>query len=511
MLRWPPQKGVAAMSIRRRLGGLTVALALAFSSAPVGASGLADRVEELVLDNGMRFLFVKRGEAPVFHGMIRFNVGGVDEVPGITGLAHLFEHMAFKGTPVIGTTDYDGEQKVLEAIDEVARAHSRELGKWGRGDEKRLEVLATQLEALQKLHKKYVKKDEFTQIYNTAGGKGLNATTSKDFTTYFLSLPENKLELWMLMESERLANPVMREFYLERDVVREERKMRTENSPGGALYEAFVTTAITAHPQRLPTVGWDSDIRTVTKEQAHRFYDAYYSPRNSVAALVGNFDMETAKAMARRYFGRLENKGAIRQVTTKEPAQKGVRRVSVAYDAEPDMIVGWHKPTLPHPDQYVFDVLEDLLVTGRSSRLIKRLVKGRKAGGVWAYQVPGERFDNLFCISATPLAGHTLEEMEQEIEAELDDLRENLVPARELEKVLNMVEARHIWSLKSNQGMASQLTRYQLLTGDWRGLEAYVQELRKVTPERIREVVRQYLSPEGRTIAHLVRREGKGD
>lgn len=501
------------MTTRRRLGGLhgALALALMLTSGPLEAAGLAERVEELVLDNGMRFLFVKRGEAPVFQGMIRFNVGGVDEVPGITGLAHLFEHMAFKGTPVIGTTDFSGEQKVLEAIDEVAREHSSELGKWGRGDPKRLEVLATQLEALQKLHKKYVKKDEFTQIYNTAGGKGLNATTSKDFTTYFLSLPENKLELWMLMESERLANPVMREFYLERDVVREERKMRTENSPGGALYEAFVTTAITAHPQRLPTVGWDSDIRTVTKEHAQRFYDAYYSPKNSVAALVGNFDLAKAKAMAKRYFGRLVNKGEVRQVTTQEPPQKGERRTFVDYDAEPDMIVGWHKPTLPHPDQYVFDVLEDLLVTGRSSRLFKRLVKARKAGGVWAYQVPGERFDNLFCISATPLGGHSLEEMETEIEAELDRLREELVPAKELEKVLNMVEARHVWSLKSNQGLASQLTRYQLLTGDWRDLEAYVDELRKVTPERIREIVRKYLRPEVRTVAHLVRSEGKGD
>jgi predicted Zn-dependent peptidase len=479
------------MTNRRRLGGLRGALALALLTL-------------LVLENGMRFLFVQRGDAPVFHGMIRFNVGGVDEVPGITGLAHLFEHMAFKGTPVIGTKDFEAEQKVLTEIDEVAREHSRELGKWRRGDPERLEELGSRLKELQKKHKELVTKDEFTQIYNTAGGKGLNATTSKDFTTYFLSLPENKLELWMLMESERLVN-------LERDVVREERKMRTENSPGGALYEAFINTAIIAHPQRLPTVGWDSDIRTVTKEQAQRFYDAYYSPRNSVAALVGNFDLEKAKAMAKRYFGRLVNKGEIRQVTTQEPPQKGVRRTFVTYDAEPDMIVGWHKPTLPHEDQYVFDVLEHLLITGRSSRLFKRLVKARKAGGVWAYQVPGERFDNLFCISATPLAGHTLEEMEQEVEAELDDLREQLVPAKELEKVLNMVEAQHIWSLKSNRGLASELTRYQLLTGEWRDLEGYVDELRKVTPERIREVVRKYLRPEGRTIAHLVRSEGKGD
>lgn len=465
--------------------------------------GLEERVEELVLDNGLRFLLVKRGAAPVFHGLIRFNVGGVDEVPGITGLAHLFEHMAFKGTTRIGTKDYEGEKLVLEEIDRVATAHSRELGKWDKADPKKLEMLSVQLKALQELHKKYVVKDEFTSYYNNEGGKGLNATTSKDFTTYFVSLPENKLELWFLLESERLVNPVMREFYLERDVVREERKMRIENRPGGKLYEQFVTTALTAHPYRYPTVGWDSDIRTVTKKQARSFYDAYYSPKNAIVALVGNFDVARAKVLAKKYFGRLVNRGEIRQVSTKEPPQTGQRRNEVFFDAQPDMIAGWHKPTIPHPDAYVFDVIEDLLGTGRSARLYKRLVKTKKALGAWTYQVPGDRYDNLFCISVAPQGEHTLAEMEAETYAELEVLKQELVPREELQKVINMVEARHVWSLKSNGGMAQALTRYHLLTGDWRNLEGYLERLREVTPERVREVARKYFLATNRTVVEL--------
>lgn len=485
---------------------LSLALALAAlgpSAVAAGSIRLEERVEELILDNGLRFLFVKRGEAPVLHGLLRFNVGGVDEVPGITGLAHLFEHMAFKGTTAIGTEDPAGERVVLEEIDRVAAEYSAELGKWGKADQKRLEVYRTQLEALQKLHKKYVKKDEFTSLYTNEGGAGLNATTSKDFTTYFISLPANKLELWFLMESERLLNPVLREFYLERDVVREERKMRIENDPGGKLYEQFVVTAMAAHPYRFPTVGWDSDIRTVTKEAARKFFDAYYSPRNGVAAVVGNFDVAKAKQLARKYFGRLVNKAEVRPITTREPAQAGERRTEVFFDAQPDMIVGWHKPTLPNPDAYVFDVIEHLLATGRTSRLYKRLVKTRKAGGVWTYQVPGERYDNLFCVSATPLADHSLAEMETEVEAELERLKTEPVPERELRKVLNMVEARFTWSLKQNGGLAQALTRFQLLTGNWRGLETYLEELGKVTPARVQEVAARYFLPTNRTAAWL--------
>jgi predicted Zn-dependent peptidase len=279
--------------------------------------------------------------------------------------------------------------------------------------------------------------------------------------------------------------------------------MRIENVPGGKLYEQFVITALAAHPYRFPTVGWDSDIRTVTKRQAREFYDAYYSPRNAVVALVGNYDIEQAKKMARRYFGRLKNKGEIRQVTTKEPVQTGERRNEVFFDAQPDMMIGWHKPTLPHPDSYVFDVLEDLLARGRSSRLFKRLVKTKKAAGAWSYQVPGDRYDNVFCISVAPQGEYTLAQMQEETYAELELLKNELVDSRELEKIIKMIEARHVWSLKSNSGMAQALTRFQLLTGDWRFLDGYLKELRKVTPERIRDVARRYFLPTNRTVVEL--------
>ncbi len=497
------------MANRRRSALLAAlgALLLVPGARPGSAlEGLAGRVEEMVLENGMRFLFVPRGDAPVFHGLIRFHVGGVDEVPGITGLAHLFEHMAFKGTPVIGTKDHQGEKLVLEEIDRRARDLSAEEAKGILADERRVEVMKAQLKALQELHKKYVVKDEFTMVYTQNGGDSLNATTSKDFTTYFLSLPANKLELWMLMESERLLNPVMREFYSERDVVQEERRMRTDDDPGGKLYEQFVATAFSAHPYRFPTVGWSSDIKTVTMKEAQEFYDAYYSPRNSVAALVGRFDVAAAKRWAKRYFGRLSNKGTIQRPRTQEPEQVGERRVTVAFDANPDMMVGWHKPTLPHPDAYVFEVLEKLLAEGRTSRLYRRLVETRKAQGVWSYTVPGTRYPNVFVISATPLAGHTLEAMEAGIEEELAVLRRDLVDPAEIAKVVRQTEAEFLWSLDSNQGMADVLTRFQLLTGSWKSVIEYLDELGKVTPERVRAAVQKYLRPEARTVGWLVKK-----
>lgn len=493
------------------LAGWLLTLALPTPGLAGGAmEGLEGRVEELVLANGMRFLFVARGDAPVFHGMIRFEVGGVDEVPGITGLAHLFEHMAFKGTTRINTKDYEGEKLVLDEIDRVASARSRELAKWDKADKKKLEVLETQQKALEALHKKYVNGEEFTSIYTNEGGDALNATTSKDVTTYFVSLPANRLELWMLMESERLMNPVLREFYVEREVVREERRMRTDNAPAGKLYEEFVAAAYRAHPYKYPTVGWDSDIATVTMQEARAFYDAYYSPKNAVAALVGRFDIPAAKAMVQKYFGRLVNKGEIRRPSTREPPQAGERRIEVEFDASPEMLMGWHKPTIPDPDDYVFDVLGELLGTGRTARLYTRLVKTSKAQEVGVYQAPGSRYPNLFCVGVTPMEGTSRQEVETEVAAALAEIAEKGVSKAELEKVRTQVEAGFLKQLKENEGLADALTRYQIIAGDWRYMVRYLGELEKVTSERIQAVVRKYLNPHQRTVAWLTSKKKEG-
>lgn len=464
---------------------------------------LQDRVREIQLDNGLKVLLVPRGQAPVFSGLIKFNVGGVDEVPGITGLAHLFEHMAFKGTTVIGTKNYAGEKEVLDAIDEVATAYSKELGKWDKADAEVLKKLKAELDVLQRLHKRYAKKDEFTSIYNKHGASGMNATTSKDYTTYFVNLPANRLELWMLLESERLIHPVMREFYLERDVVREERKMRTENSPTGKLYEQFVAAGFSAHPYRFPTVGWDADIRTVTRSQAQDFYDRFYSPKNAVVALVGRFDMQAAEALVRKYFGRWKNKAEIRRPTTQEPPQVGERRVEIFMDSKPHMFLGWHQPVLPHPDAYALEVLGGVLAGSRTTRLYRRLVETKKAQAVGVYTVPGERYPNLFTLSVAPLAGQTLESLDQEIEAELAAVQTELLPEREVQKVVNQLESDLVWAMASNQGLAQFLTRMHLLTGDWKFGDTYLEEIRKVTPERIREAAKKVFRKENKTVALL--------
>ena len=244
------------------------------------SQNIEDKVVEYKLDNGMKFLLMKRQKAPVFTGYLMFKVGGVDENVGNTGLAHLIEHMAFKGTDNIGTEDYEKEKHIIKKINAVGSELSLETAKGRMSDSIKIKELESRLKKLQVMHKQFVKNNEFFNLYESNGGVGMNAGTGNDFTMYYVSLPSNKLELWMLMESERIRNPVFREFYMERDVVKEERRLSTENKPFGKLYEEFLAASFIAHPYGNPVIGWMSDISTLTCEEAKRFYKQYYSPSN---------------------------------------------------------------------------------------------------------------------------------------------------------------------------------------------------------------------------------------
>jgi len=491
-----------------------VVLAVAVVSAPpVLAQALEGKVSRITLDNGMRFLLVKRGVAPVFAANLRFKVGSADDPGGETGLAHLFEHLAFKGTSTIGTRDAKKEAGILDATDQAVMRLLAELDKGDRADAARLKTLREEIASLQKGLQELTVKDELSQILTANGATGLNASTSSDLTSYVVALPSNRLELWCALESARLRDPVLREFYSERDVVMEERRMRIDNQPQGKLYEQLLLTAFQAHPYRSPTVGFPSDLEHLTRPSAMEFRRRHYVPGNAVGALVGDIDPAAAERLIRRYFGGLPGGTAAPGPATVETPQTGLRRITVEYDAEPELMLAFHKDVWPSPDDPVFQVIDSLLTSGRTSRLFRRLVlETQVAADVYSLQAPGDRYPNVFLIGAVPRAPHTPQEVEAEILNEVKRLADKPVEERELQKIRNQVEASFLYPLRSNAGLASQLSYFEVLTGDWNNLTAYKQALIATTPARVQEVARRTFVPSNLTVAVLSRpRSGDGE
>lgn len=504
------------MTLRRRLRslllGLVLLAGLADAVQAANAPGLADRVIEQTLANGLTVLMVERHQTPVVSINFTFRVGGANESTGSTGIAHMYEHMAFKGTKTLGTKDYAKEQPLLEELDRLNAAIERlaadERAADGKGKETpALQQLRKQFQELQERAGEWVVTNELSQIYQRNGSVGLNATTGKDLTRYTVSLPANRLPLWAAIESDRMANPVLREFYKERAVVMEERRLRTEDNPHGLLYEAFVAAAFQAHPYGFPTIGWASDIQSLTPSATEAFFRTYYGPGNAVLAIVGDINPPEVLSLIERTFGRIPGTPLPPRVVTIEPPQRGERRVEVEFDAEPVVLVGYHKPAVGHADDWVFDVIESVLSEGVTSRLYQSLVRDKRlAASVGAdSNNPGVLSPNLFMVSATPLAPHTTKELEEAISAELDRLKTEPVSPRELEKVLNNLDAGFLRSLRSNSGLAGQLAYFQAVAKDWRYLLQARAKIAAVTPADIQRVAATYFVKSNRTVATLVR------
>lgn len=474
------------------------------------ANGLAERVIEHTLANGLTVLMVERHESPVLSINMTFGVGGINEHTGITGVAHLYEHMAFKGTRTLGTKDYAAERPLLADLDRLngeIEALREQLRTAGRQDAPALQQKRQTFKEVQAKADALVVGNEVPLLYQRHGGVGLNASTGKDVTRYTVSLPSNRLPLWAAIEADRMANPVLREFYKERAVVMEERRLRTEDSPNGLLFEAFAAAAFQAHPYGFPTIGWGSDILALTPAETERFFRTYYGPNNAVVAIVGDIHPKEVVALIERTFGALPAAPPPPPVVTVEPLQKGERRVEVEFEAEPILLMGYHKPPLGHPDDFVFDVLDSVLSEGVTSRLYRTLVRDKRL----ALSVgtdsgfPGLRDSNLFMISAAPLAPHTAAEVEAAIDEELERLKTEPVSAKELEKVLNHLDASLVRSLRSNSGLASQLAFFQTLAKDWRYVLTVRDRIASVTPEDIRRVAARYFVKSNRTVATLVK------
>jgi predicted Zn-dependent peptidase len=474
-----------------------------FTSLALGG-GLEEKVKEHTLANGMKLLLVERHTSPTVAAWIRFRVGSVDERSDERGLAHLLEHMLFKGTKTLGTKDYQAEKPLLDRIEETAQALMAEKAKREKGDPSRITELAKRLAELEVEAGKYVVKEEFAELYGKNGGSGYNAFTSKDGTTYLINLPANKLELWAAIEADRMRNAVLREFYTERNVVMEERRRSYDSEPEGKLWETFLATAFVAHPNGQPTIGWMSDIENLSRTKAEAFLHKYYAPNNAIVAIVGDIDPGKTIAMMEKYFGAIPPATPVGPVAVEEPPQPGEKRIELLADAEPELMIGFHKPTLPAADDYVFDVIDMLLSDGRTSRLHKILVTDKQlATQVSAFSAPGSRYPNLFIVSATPRAPHTVAEAEGAIYEELERLKNEPVSERELQKILNRLEYEEYRQMASNGGLARNLTEYEAVAGSWRYLIEHRQKVAKVTPDDVMRVAKKYFVRENRTVGFI--------
>jgi predicted Zn-dependent peptidase len=487
-----------------------------FNPAYAATPSLAERVIEHRLANGLTVLMVERHQTPVVSINITFAVGGIDEQVGQTGLAHLYEHMAFKGTRVVGTTNYENEKPILDELALVGTEldqRQRDLATKGSGataeERAAIESLQNRLVELQTRASRYVVGNEMALLYQRHGGVGLNASTGKDVTRYMISLPSNRLPLWAAIESDRMANPVLREFYKERGVVMEERRLRNEDSPNGLLFETFTSAAFRAHGYGVPTIGWGSDILSLTPATTEAFFKTHYGPNRATIALVGDINPQETIALIEQTFGKIPAAPPAPPLVTIEPEQRGERRVDVEFDAEPAIVIGYHKPTLGDSDDDVFDVIDAVLSDGLTSRLHHKLVREKRlAVSVGAdASHPGVRAPNLFVVTATPLAPHTTAEVETAIYEELERLKREPVSSQELEKVLNNLDADLVRGLRSNSGLAAQLSLYQAVAGGWRYIVTSRDKVAKVTAADVQRVATQYFTKSNRTVAVLVKKQ----
>lgn len=482
---------------------------LLLSPALVSAQILKEfekKVTEFSLPNGLHFIVVERHEAPVVSFHTYVDAGSVDDPSGQTGIAHMFEHMAFKGTDTIGTTNFPEERKAIEAIEAAYDRLEAEENKGPKADQDRIHTLSEQVQAVIERAESYVVPNEYPRIIEENGGVGLNAETSYDATQYFYSLPSNRLELWFLLESQRFLHPVFREFYKERDVVQEENRMRVESSAQGKLMQSFLATAFEAHPYRNPPGGWPSDVAHLRVADARAFFDRHYVPANVVIAIVGDVNPGEARRLAERYFGPLPKRPLPPLLHTEEPPQPGPKIVVVDSPSQPILMIGYKRPDQYDKDDPVFDIASEILSGGRTGLLYQILVRDRKLAleVETADTFPDGRYPNLFLFFVSPALGHTVEENEKALEELLEGFRSQNVDAQTLARVKIKARASVIRRLDNNEGLASLLTANYAAYGDWRKLFTSLDDLDKVTAEDVQRVAQKYLVRPSQTAAYTV-------
>jgi predicted Zn-dependent peptidase len=475
---------------------------LAGLAAAQDVASFEKRITVKKLANGLTLLLCERPEAPVFSFFTLVDAGSAQDPMGKTGLAHMFEHMAFKGTDKIGTTDYAAEKTALAKVEVAYAAYIAERDKSVGRDEAKLSQFEKDWKDAIAAADKYVKSNEFGKIIEQNGGEDMNAFTSYDETAYHYSLPINRLELWAYLESERFVHPVLREFYKERNVVIEERRLRTDSSPTGRLIEQFTAEAFEAHPYHRPTVGWMSDLNSFSATDAQAFFDKYYVPANMVVAVAGNVNAARDLPILEKYFGRLPKRPQPDEATTTEPPQNSERRVVLKERAQPLYLEGYHRPDYRAKDDAVYDAITDLMSEGRTSRLYRALVRDKKIASFSAgfSGLPGIKYPHLFAFYAVPLPGHTTREMADGIHAEIERVKKEDISDDELKMIKTRTKANLIRSLADNEGLATNLATNQTRYGDWRELFRSVDRIDQVTKADIRRVANETFVNTNRTV-----------
>ncbi len=458
-----------------------------------------------VLPNGLTIIVCERPNAPVFSYFTMVNAGSADDPQGASGLAHMFEHMAFKGTTEIGTTDYPAEKVALAKVEIAYAAYDAELRKEIGRDPAKLESLHKVFLDAQAEAEKFVIPNQFSELAEQNGAVGLNASTGEDSTQFFWSMPSNRLELWAYMESGRLAHPVEREFYKERDVVQEERRMRIDSSPTGRMLEQFVATAYVAHPYGRSGVGWESEISQVTATEADAFHKKYYVPSNIVIAIVGDLKAADAMPMLERYFSQIPSGPKPEPMTTIEPPQFAEKSVFIKEATQPFYIEGYHRPDYRDPDDAAYDAISDIFSNGRTARLYRSLVRDQQiaaeAEGFSGY--PGDKYPGLFAVYAVPLPGHTPTQMRDAIHKQLDLLKTTDITDEELARFKTRARADLLRGLADNEGLAHSLAEYQTRFGDWRQLFRDLDKIDAVTKADVRRVANKIFMDSNRTSAQI--------
>ncbi len=490
--------------MKRRIR-LLIPILLVLLVIPLAAQDIASfekRITVKKLPNGLTVLLLQRKESPTFSFFTMVDAGSTQDPKSETGLAHMMEHMAFKGTETIGTTNWPAEKVALERVEKAYAAYNYERHKETGRDPKKVAQLEKEWKDAMTAAQKYVIVNQFGEIVEANGGEGMNAFTDYDETAYHYSMPVNRLELWAYLESSRFLHPVMREFYKERDVVIEERRMRTESQPTGRLIEQFLATAFEAHPYHRPTVGWPSDLNNFSARDAENFFHHYYVPSNMVVAVAGDLNPTKMMPIIEKYFGRLAAQPKPLETPTVEPPQNAERRVVLTEQAQPIYFEGYHRPDYRDPDDAVYDAISDLMSNGRTSRLYRSLVRDKKIAAAAAgfSGLPDIKYPHLFAFGALPLPGHTPDEMRDAIHEEIDKIKTQPVTDEELKMIKTRAKASLIRSLGDNQGLAQQLAVMQMRYGDWRELFRQVDRIDKVTKEDIMRVSKKIFVPENRTV-----------
>jgi predicted Zn-dependent peptidase len=484
---------------------LAIALGAGVCARAQDLASFEKRTTVKVLPNGLTLIVLERPEAPVFSYYTLVDAGSADDPQGASGLAHMFEHMAFKGTEQIGTTNYPAEKVALGKVEIAYADYDAEYRKRVGQDTAKLASLKKVFEDAQAAAQKYVIPNQFAELAEQNGAVGLNASTEEDSTQYFWSMPSNRLELWAYMESGRIAHPVEREFYKERDVVQEERRMRIDSNPIGAMVEQFLATAYVAHPYGRSGVGWESEISQVSATEADAFHKKYYVPANIVVAVVGDVKAADAMPMLTKYFGAIPAGPKPEPMTTIEPPQFAEKTVTIREATQPFYLEGYHRPDYRDPDDSVYDAITDIFSNGRTGRLYKSLVRDQKIAaeveGLSGF--PGEKYPGLFAFYAVPVPGHTPDEMRDAIHKEIDKLKTMDVTDEELAMFKTRARADLLRGLADNEGLAHQLAEYQTRYGDWRELFKELDRIDKVSKADVRRVANRIFVESNRTSARI--------